>query len=299
MKNTSPPKSLYSVLYFDRAHIWITPELYMDRVHLKNSVSPYCAQVQFHRRINGFVIHLSQPTSMAFKILSDYCGVGNVFYLEIAWDFITHNRLDAEKLQEWFCSHMIELNRGCKKKASYYEIPKKNNNEVTNTRYSDDYSKNHNIMYADKLSKKENRPCFHIEWRLRNAQSVFEAVGGITNIATMNDNAHMAFWKRKIKFVQINLNKLGRVVLGMTRSKGRLKKSLVKRVPLPRNNNDIFYDKLHRVGSVYFRAYGLDVHGREDIQMLADEVLRSFNEDHTKFTDKLCPPPPDSMCNAT
>ena len=269
------PVSFNSVWFVDRAHIWINQEIYCNG-HLLAEISPYCADATYQERKIGYCIHLSQPTPMAFKILSDYRGVGEVFYIELAWDFITNTQDEAEKLENWIRSHLIELRRGSKRVYNF-----------KTTRYSGNRNQNPTAMYANRQSKIAKKPCVHLEWRISGARSVSAAIGNLKSLVSIDDSAHMQFWNRRVRFIQINSTKLGRIVLGRTRIKGRYIGKLVFRTPCPVNNWVYTYDHLLRAGSIFRRAYGLNLFGEEDAQILVDKVRRRFHVDYTKFTDTI------------
>ena len=210
---------------------------------------------------------------MAFEILCNYCGVGNVFELELAWDFIMHTQSDAERFGNWVRSHLVELWRGNKKVFNYMD-----------TRYSANRHKNQTVMYSDKSSKIENKPCLHLEWRMRGVRAIDAAKCDFNKLAIMDDYAHKAFWNRRIRIVQINLTKLGRIVLGRTRKKGRYMKAWVTEKSFGTNNKVFIYDHLYRAGCFFKRAYGLDQEGLDDLQTLVDIVKKRFKVEYTQFT---------------
>jgi len=286
MEEILPLKPLYSVWFIDRATLWIDKQLYGDS-QLIDSLRPYCVEPEFQNRTNGsayrigrFALNLRQPTPAAFAILSSYGGVGDVFELELAWDFIMRTHCDAERFENWVRSHLVELWRGNKTVCNY-----------EGTRYSGNRHINQTAMYSNRPSKIEKKPCVHLEWRMRGARAIHAAKCDLDNLAMMDDSFHRAFWEKRIRFVEIDLTKLGRIVLGMTRSKGRLKQSWVTKVTLPETNKIFIYDHLYRIGCFFKRFYGLDQQELDDLQTLVDVVKKRFGVNYTQYTIVLPSPP--------
>jgi hypothetical protein len=126
---------------------------------------------------------------------------------------------------------------------------------------------------------------------MRGARTILAAKCDLKNLAIMDDCAHSTFWRRRIRFVQIDLTKLGRIVLGRTRSKGRYIEKLITKRLIAGGNKVLIFDRLLRAGCAFRRAYGLDEQGNDDLQMLVDVVKKRFKVDYTQFTTALCSPP--------
>jgi len=273
MANICIPTPSYSIWFVDRADIWISQKLYQDR-SLIEVLRPYCTNARYENRRNGFAIHLSQPKPLAFKLLNEYSDVAKIFRLELAWDFITKTQIEAENIENWLRSHLLELWRG-NKEVAYYKT----------TRYSANRHNNQTAMYATRLSKIEKTPCVHLEWRLTGASAVQNAGFSLNFLATMNNTTHQMFWKKRTKFIEIDLQKLGRIILGRTRKNRRSRKYWASPVGPARLN--ISYDHFLRAGGTFLRAYGHNNFGIPDAQILIDVVTKRYKVVKEDFVNIL------------
>jgi hypothetical protein len=140
-------------------------------------------------------------------------------------------------------------------------------------------------MYATRLSKLEKAPCLHLEWRLTGAGAVQNAGFGLNLLSTMDNTAHQEFWKKRTKFIEIDLQKLGRIILGRTRKNRRCRKCWISSVGSAKLN--ISYDHFLRAGGAFLRAYGLNNFGMPDAQILVDVVTKRYKVVKDDFVNIL------------
>jgi hypothetical protein len=85
--------------------------------------------------------------------------------------------------------------------------------------------------------------------------------------------------------VEINLAKLGRIVLKKTRRNGRFKKSWMQRYGS--SDRNIVIDRLKSAGNVYVRAFGMNEDGLLDAQQLVDNITNDFHVSYSNYVNIL------------
>tara|TARA_B100000315_G_C14519773_1_gene560974 strand:- start:13 stop:1065 length:1053 start_codon:yes stop_codon:yes gene_type:complete len=264
---------------------------YAELQGLSNNLKIGFASFKAKKRGFKTSIEITAPQASALKILADYdsfFGTCNISYIEIAHDqvisdgynykdplwlvienkyirerFITSKR-ESIKLFEFLLNFtkknftyeqlVYRAKRNDEDDYSDIEIENRKNDEeekyYTKTGYWGSY--NFKLAMYPRLSKMNDRPCVHSEWRIYRSDIIREKTGiiSIRDLVNFDIEEFMSKQKdRQLKLVKINYEKLGRW-LNEIPAKVKTRKYFGKRKRL-------YYDRAARAGQgfcSYLRA---------------------------------------------
>jgi hypothetical protein len=181
---------------------------------------------------------MHQPTTEILRYLSGGFDAHVITRFDVALDLVTRTFGEAEALHNYIERRLVQPRRspsGVKRfKSTVY--------------YARASARNNIVIYSDKPSKIDGRPCCHIEWRIGRGAAVRAA--GVDSAADIVALDHRAFWAKRLVLRDLPaggmLTRLGRQLRGNSAGKSRPRKV--------RLGSGVYYDRDAAVASVWLRA---------------------------------------------
>ncbi len=204
--------------YIDRMVIWYASSPTFDLEKLKSLCTDIKEnKVGFMRykdiktgklRFNHlwkYKLELIQPTKDAIRYLSrKSVGRYMINYVELALDFTAKKQEDVGEIRRFFDSHWVKKWHGkqqIKRKGGEYSDPYPKWCDIGTAYYCERKSPLNYIIYSDRPSKVNTKPCCHLEIRLRSHAAVKRARLVIYEIF-LERSFFRQFWKKHLQLYQ-------------------------------------------------------------------------------------------------
>lgn len=196
-------------LGFDRYRIWLDtpmPELpvkAIEQLGAKLVIKPN-RSVQ-HQPLWQCQISVHQPTEKASQLLADAIQDKRYRtrpdYAEVAADYITSTRADADGVRDFFLAHMLvphmRVDVVCEEGTTFYYHRRANETGGKAPHVP--------VIYSDRKSKlagdHADRRCCHLEHRFSGSAALSQI--GIACMADMAAFSHAMFWGRQLKLARL------------------------------------------------------------------------------------------------
>ena len=198
--------SFEKLSYIDRVQFWIPRQLLR---HEKRQLELLCpGGIHVHRKPMAFHpqwkcrIQLNQPGRYALLFLDEMLQGENylINYLEVSLDFISSSKRQVKRLRRVIDSTLVMPESIAKANGRRFRRPPLYYNNSTLYFYPRD-APNNVTIYSDKPSKIKDRPCVHIEWRIRTKGALKKL--GIVKPAHLANLDLLSFWQRRLRFERI------------------------------------------------------------------------------------------------
>lgn len=190
------------IAYVDRVSILLRRPIRQDDLRQlnKHNANPRGKRVSLLNRPGPQIVDLPQPTMAALEFLAARRRDHVVSYIELALDLIVDDQQDLDALAHFLDRHLVQTwHRGkiVVQGATRYWRPRASARNL--------------VVYPDRHSKITGEVhCLHVEMRLLGAEAVRRA--GIGAIADITNFDHRAFWRRHLRLVDIDREKLSLAV---------------------------------------------------------------------------------------
>ncbi len=203
-------------------------------------------------------LQLHQPKQAVLYWLAQLNDV-RLSYVELSQDWVMANEDDRKAAYEFACRHLIKRHHGAQR-ISF----------MGRTRYSGPRRAPNNIVvYDDKPSKLTGEiDVLHFDWRIRGTAALRRA--GIASVNDLTGLNHIAFWRQRQLFFEIDLTRLGRMSNNRAFGINRRRPWIEKYRP------GLAVDMDQRAGTIIAHAYGQTDFGFS-VQNIIDELRGYLN----------------------
>ncbi|MGB7543937.1 MAG: hypothetical protein WBM28_18210, partial [Burkholderiales bacterium] len=200
-----------ALVYFDTIHVWVSRNLKqwerdtLDTLCGSFSYRPIWRPTDRWMWLLGYRVKLvlQQPSRDAFEFLRQRLRerpAPMINRVDCAFDFLTSNHAKAERLQLYI-------------DARWYKPYHREKHGVEIFAQATTYLgfknwKSRYVTYADKPSRHMGGPCCHLECRFQSARVV--AALGIDSIKDLLAFDHKAFWEKRLRLYEYDLEELGK-----------------------------------------------------------------------------------------